>query len=78
MASGSKPKSVTKAIHPKSIKQIGHEARKPLVSLINTADLLLSGLEGELPEQVRTDIEAIQKNAREALAAMDTLITHLE
>lgn len=56
------------------LKQIGHEARRPLVSLINTADLLLTGLEGEVPPQVRDDVEAMKQNAQDALVTIDGLL----
>lgn len=62
----------------RKIKLIGHEARKPLVSLISTANLLLSGLEGELSDQVGRDIEAMRKNAQDALIAVDKLIDELK
>jgi hypothetical protein len=68
---------VDMAAKSKSVKGIGHEARKPLVSLINTADLLLAGLEGELSEQVRRDIEAMKRHAQDALKAVDALIARL-
>jgi len=64
---------MSESLDPGQIKQIGHEARKPLISLISTADLLLLGLEGELSEQVRNDIEAIRANAEQGLAGIEQL-----
>jgi len=64
---------MSESLDPGQIKQIGHEARKPLISLISTADLLLLGLEGELSEQVRKDVEAIRVNAEQALAGIEQL-----
>ena len=64
---------MSESLDPRQIKQIGHEARKPLISLISTADLLLLGLEGELSDQVRKDVEAIRSNAEQALAGIERL-----
>lgn len=69
---------MTEPLDPQLLKQIGHEARQPLVSLISTADLLLSGLEGELTDQVRRDMEAIKRNAQRALESVDSLIEQLK
>ena len=68
---------MSERLDPKQIKQIGHEARKPLVSLINTADLLLAGLEGDLSEQVRRDVVLIKSNAELALLQIEELIEKL-
>ncbi len=64
---------MSESLDPRQIKQIGHEARKPLISLISTADLLLLGLEGELSDQVRKDVEAMKQNAEQALAGIERL-----
>jgi len=64
---------MSEPLDPKQIKQIGHEARKPLISLISTADLLLLGLEGELSDQVRKNVEAMKQNAEQALAGIERL-----
>lgn len=58
------------------MKLIGHEARKPLVSLVSTASLLLSGIEGELSDQVRRDVEKIKHNAETALEKVDLIIAY--
>jgi len=64
---------MSEPLDPRQIKQIGHEARKPLISLISTADLLLLGLEGELSDQVRKNVEAMKQNAEQALAGIERL-----
>ena len=64
---------MSESLDPRQIKQIGHEARKPLISLISTADLLLLGLEGELSDQVRKNVEAMKQNAEQALAGIERL-----
>lgn len=74
LATGESSAILSEPTTPKAFKDLGHEARRPLVSLINTADLLLAGLEGELSQPVRSDIEAMRRNADEALAALDTLL----
>lgn len=68
---------MSESLAPGQIKQIGHEARKPLISLISTADLLLLGLEGELSEQVRKDVEAMKQNAEQGLEAIESLLKML-
>ena len=69
---------MSESLDSKQIKQIGHEARKPLISLISTADLLLLGLEGELSEQVRKDVEAMKQNAEQGLQAIESLLKMLK
>jgi len=69
---------MSEPLDAKQIKQIGHEARKPLISLINTADLLLLGLEGELSDQVRKDVEAMKQNAEQGLEAIESMISVLK
>jgi len=69
---------MSESLDPGQIKQIGHEARKPLISLINTADLLLLGLEGELSDQVRKDVEAMKRNAEQGLQAIESMISMLK
>ena len=64
-------------LDPEMLKLLGHEARRPLVSLINTADLLLAGLEGELTEQVYDDVGMLRENAQTALARLDDLLALL-
>ena len=59
-------------------RQLGHDTRKPLASLISTAHVLLLGLDGELSEQARTDIERIKRNAEQALKVIDNLLEILE
>ena len=59
-------------------RQLGHDTRKPLVSLIGTAHVLLLGLDGDLSDQARTDIERIKRNAEQALQGIDRLIEMLE
>lgn len=78
MALGAWQSQVSKKLDSKTIKQIGHEARKPLVSLICTADLLLTGLDGELSPQAQHDIERISSNARQALSKVDGLLELLK
>lgn len=58
-------------------RQLGHDTRKPLASLISTAHVLLLGLDGELSEQARTDIERIKRNAEQALKNIDRLLETL-
>jgi len=69
---------MSEPLDSQQIKQIGHEARKPLISLISTADLLLLGLEGELSEQVRKDVEAMKQNAEQGLEAVESMISVLK
>ena len=64
-------------LDPETLKQLGHEARRPLVSLINTADLLLAGMEGELTEQVYNDVGVMRENAQMALTQLDNLLAFL-
>ena len=58
-------------------RQLGHDTRKPLASLISTANVLLLGYDGDLPEQAHHDIERIKRNAEQALKNLDTLLEML-
>lgn len=56
------------------VNQLKHDARKPLVLIIQTSQLLLSGVEGELSAQICKDVEAMHISAYQALEAVDDLI----
>jgi hypothetical protein len=60
------------------IKQLKHDARRPIVLLLGTANTLLAGLDGELSEQAQRSIALIQQNAVKALQALDCLFEKLE
>ena len=60
------------------IKQLKHDARRPIVLLLGTANTLLAGLDGELSEQSQRSIALIQRNAIKALQALDSLYEKLE
>ena len=60
------------------IKQLKHDARRPIVLLLGTANTMLAGLDGELSEQSQHSIALIQRNALKALKALDSLYEKLE
>ena len=60
------------------IKQLKHDARRPIVLLLGTANTMLAGLDGELSEQSQHSIVLIQRNALKALKALDSLYEKLE
>ena len=60
------------------IKQLKHDARRPIVLLLGTANTLLAGLDGEQSEQAQRSIALIQRNAVKALQALDSLYKKLE
>ena len=78
MASGKRPRKVSKSPDFEAIKQFKHDARRPLVVLLGTTNLLLAGLDGELSEQSKLAVSLIKRNALKALQALDSLIERLE
>jgi signal transduction histidine kinase len=56
------------------IATLRHELRTPLNSIIGFADLLLSGVDGELSESQREDIEAIARSGRHLLHLVDDVL----
>jgi len=58
--------------------KIGHEARRPLIHIIETVDLLLDEQKTELPEAFRADLQLIKDKATNALSVVDDLIERLQ
>jgi signal transduction histidine kinase len=56
------------------IATLRHELRTPLNSIIGFADLLLSGVDGELSESQREDIEAIARSGKHLLHLVDDVL----
>jgi signal transduction histidine kinase len=56
------------------IATLRHELRTPLNSIIGFADLLLSGVDGELNESQREDIEAIARSGKHLLHLVDDVL----
>lgn len=56
------------------LANMSHELRTPLNSVIGYAEILLTGLDGELEDEQRTDIEAIYDNARHLLTLINDVL----
>jgi signal transduction histidine kinase len=57
------------------IATISHELRTPLMVLGGTSELLLRNLAGPIPEDQRTLLEAMRKNAQTVTALLNNVIT---
>ncbi|HNP71310.1 MAG TPA: cache domain-containing protein [Kouleothrix sp.] len=57
------------------IATISHELRTPLMVLGGTSELLLRNLAGPIPEDQRTLLEAMRKNAQAVTALLNNVIT---
>jgi signal transduction histidine kinase len=57
------------------IATISHELRTPLMVLGGTSELLLRNLVGPIPEEQRTLLEAMRKNAQTVTALLNNVIT---
>lgn len=56
------------------LANMSHELRTPLNSVIGYAEILLTGLDGELDDEQRTDIEAIYENAKHLLTLINDVL----
>ncbi|MCQ3937257.1 MAG: hypothetical protein DPW18_09445 [Chloroflexi bacterium] len=56
------------------LANMSHELRTPLNSVIGYAEILLNGLDGELDDEQRTDIEAIYDNAKHLLTLINDVL----
>ena len=78
MASGKHTDKMSKSPDAEIIKQLKHDARRPIVLLLGTVNTLLAGFDGELSEQAKLAVLLIQRNAVKALEALDSLYEKLE
>jgi len=62
-----------KAEHSEIIHRVVHDLRTPLNNIIGFADILLSGMEGELTEPQRKDLDIILNSARSLAGQIDDL-----
>jgi signal transduction histidine kinase len=56
------------------LANMSHELRTPLNSIIGYTDVLLMGLDGELDEEVHTDLEAIHENSQHLLRLINDIL----
>jgi PAS domain S-box-containing protein len=56
------------------LANMSHELRTPLNSILGYTDVLLMGLDGELDEEVTTDLEAIHENSQHLLNLINDIL----
>jgi len=56
------------------LANMSHELRTPLNSIVGYTDVLLLGMDGDLPEEIVKDIEAIQENSHTLLGLIDDIL----
>jgi PAS domain S-box-containing protein len=56
------------------LANMSHELRTPLNSILGYTDVLLMGLDGELDEEVTTDLEAIHDNSQHLLKLINDIL----
>jgi PAS domain S-box-containing protein len=56
------------------LANMSHELRTPLNSILGYTDVLLMGLDGELDEEVTTDLEAIHDNSQHLLSLINDIL----
>jgi PAS domain S-box-containing protein len=56
------------------LANMSHELRTPLNSILGYTDVLLMGLDGELDEEVTTDLEAIHDNSQHLLNLINDIL----
>ena len=78
MASGKHADKMSKSADAEIIKQLKHDTRRPIVLLLGTANTLLAGFDGELPEQAKLAVSLIKRNAVKALEALDNLYEKID
>ncbi len=56
------------------LANMSHELRTPLNSVIGYAEILLTGIDGELDEEKQTDVQAIYDNGRHLLSLINDVL----
>jgi PAS domain S-box-containing protein len=56
------------------LANMSHELRTPLNSIVGYTDVLLLGMDGDLPEEIIKDVEAIQENSHTLLGLIDDIL----
>ncbi len=53
---------------------MSHELRTPLNSILGYAEVMLMGIDGELPEMMQEDVEAIYENGQQLLSLINDIL----
>jgi signal transduction histidine kinase len=56
------------------LANMSHELRTPLNSIVGYTDVLLMGMDGDLPAEIVKDVEAIQENSHTLLGLIDDIL----
>ncbi|MBW8012126.1 MAG: GAF domain-containing protein [Chloroflexi bacterium] len=56
------------------LANMSHELRTPLNSIVGYTDVLLMGIDGNLDDEMRIDVEAIQENSRTLLRIINDIL----
>jgi len=62
--------------HPKSefLASMSHELRTPLNSIIGYAEVLIDGIDGDLPDEARLDVQAIYDSGQHLLGLINQIL----
>jgi signal transduction histidine kinase len=56
------------------LSTMSHELRTPLNSILGYAEVMLMGIDGELPEKMQEDVEAIYDNGQQLLSLINDIL----
>lgn len=59
---------------PDLTRIVGHELRAPLAGILETADLILYGIEGDISQTIREDVQEIRDSAEQTLEVIDKIL----